>query len=383
MRKFLKYLEGELGSNVASYYEGWIRQFGEYCKQRGLDAWERKNLADYLINLGRREDLWKVKQAKDAVQRYIWWRKERYEHGRSLLLEGLKKAMESEGKSDFTVRIYSKICRDFLKFSEKSCAWDEEDFRSFIFHSSKSGSVSKQNQELSALAYFYRVMLRIDISKLLSECRAKRKWKIVEFLSRTEVLLILDQCEAMESLVLKMMYGSGLRCGEVLGLKVEDINLKESVVNLKFKDGRLNRQVMLSKGLIDDLRRHLKELEILFELESKLKPLLKWEEYDVFQEIKSRGQVGKLGHWKVRRAFQRGLELVGRNKSLSMDVLKHSFAVHFLEDGGDVRVLQELLGHQRISQTLEYEKLARPVSREIMSPLDGLLNNKKNGGYDG
>ena len=94
--------------------------------------------------------------------------------------------------------------------------WVEDDFIVYIKEKANKISASKLNQEMSAVVYFYRVMLRIDVSHCLSDLRAKRKWKKVEFLNRTEIYLLIGCQGYMEGLVMKLMYGSGLRCGEVL-----------------------------------------------------------------------------------------------------------------------------------------------------------------------
>jgi site-specific recombinase XerD len=149
---------------------------------------------------------------------------------------------------------------------------------------------------------------------------------------------------------LSLAYGSGLRVSEVVALKVQDLDFEELTVLLKQAKGQKDRISVMPQGLIDDL-----------------KNLVAGKEKGDFVFASERG--GKLTTRTAQKVFENALWLSGIKKDATFHSLRHSFATHLLENGTDVRYVQELLGHQNIRTTQRYTQVTNPKLKNIKSPL--------------
>jgi len=151
-------------------------------------------------------------------------------------------------------------------------------------------------------------------------------------------------------LIISLAYGAGLRVSEVVNLKIKDINLDELTIHLKNAKGKKDRITIFSEKIKNDLQNLIagKNLnDYLFESE--------------------RG--GKLTERTVQKVFENALRGAGIKKDATFHSLRHSFATHLLENGVDVRYVQELLGHANIRTTQVYTKVTNPKLKNIKSPL--------------
>ena len=153
--------------------------------------------------------------------------------------------------------------------------------------------------------------------------------------------------------MLKLIYGMGLRVSEVINLRIVDIDSKSMQVFLERAKGKKDRYVNLPVSILEQLRAYFLEYkpkEFLFE-----------------------GQYG--GKYSIRSAqqvFKSSMEKAGINKQVGIHSLRHSFATHLLENGTDIRFIQEILGHNDIKTTLLYTNVSEKSIRKIKSPLDNL-----------
>ena len=179
----------------------------------------------------------------------------------------------------------------------------------------------------------------------------KRHQKLPVVLSREEIGRIIDFTKNVKhKLMISLAYGAGLRVSEVINLQVKDIDLAELSVTIRDGKGGKDRVSILPEKLTNDLERMTAGREpgsYLFESE--------------------RG--GKLTTRTAQSVFEKSLKLTGIKKSATFHSLRHSFATHLLENGVDIRYIQQLLGHASITTTQQYTKVTNPQLKNIRSPL--------------
>jgi len=205
------------------------------------------------------------------------------------------------------------------------------------------------NLHLNAIKFFYKNVLKNPVKIDLKF--AKRSHRLPVVLSKNEVNKIINALtNSKHKLMLSLAYGSGLRVSEVVSLKVKDIDLKELIIHIKSGKGKKDRITVVPKKIQKDLQKRISEKNN--------------EEY-VFES--ERG--GKLTTHTAQKVFSNALKNSGIKKSATFHSLRHSFATHLLENGVDVRYVQELLGHKSIQTTQVYTKVTNPKLKNIKSPL--------------
>jgi site-specific recombinase XerD len=168
--------------------------------------------------------------------------------------------------------------------------------------------------------------------------------------------------------MLSLSYGCGLRAGEVVRLKVKHIDSAQEIIRIEQSKGRKDRNVMLSPDLLDLLRRWWK-VRVAFDSRTPVQE--RW----LFPGRKP-GQ--PMTRRQLSRLFHAAANDAGIKKSVTLHALRHSFATHLLERGTDVRVIQALLGHEKLDTTARYTRVATGMIAKVKSPLDLLAqsNNK-------
>lgn len=202
---------------------------------------------------------------------------------------------------------------------------------------------------LNAIKFYYHNVVK-DLRKIEIQS-AKRPKSLPTVLSRSEVTKILESLKnTKHKLLLSLAYGAGLRVSEVVGLKVQDLDFEELMVHIKQAKGQKDRISVMPTSLIDGL-----------------KNLIAGKNKNDFIFASERG--GKLTTRTVQKIFENALRNSGIKKDATFHSLRHSFATHLLENGTDIRFVQELLGHQSIRTTQIYTHVINPKLKNIKSPL--------------
>lgn len=249
---------------------------------------------------------------------------------------------------------YIRCVKNFSVFLGRSPDKAEpEDARRYQVHLASGGATSTtMNAMVSALRFFFNVTLKKSgFTDFLPFVRGPQKLPVI--LSLEEVARLLEAAPGLKyKAALSVAYGAGLRVSEVVSLKVTDIDSSRMLIRVEQGKGRKDRYVMLSECLLQLLRdwwRVMRPKAWLFPGQDPVNPL-------------STRQLGRAIHAAARIA-----EI---DKRVSMHTLRHSFATHLLEQNIDIRVIQVLLGHKKLSTTAIYTHVATKTIREVMSPLD-------------
>jgi integrase/recombinase XerD len=258
--------------------------------------------------------------------------------------------------SPATQRSYIHAVKKFSEFFERSPAkLSTEDVRAYQLHLvSKGAAWASLNQAVCALRFFYKITLgQAQIPERLPYARVPKKLPVV--LDQDEVARFLAAVPGLKIRVaLTAAYAAGLRASEVTRLKVCDIDSKRMVIRVEHGKGGKERYVMLSKQLLAMLRDYWRSERpelFLFPGRPSDKPI----------------------DPNVLNVSCRAAALAaGLDKTVSVHVLRHSFATHLLENGVDLRIIQALLGHESLSTTTRYAKVSTHLIASVESPLDRL-----------
>ena len=258
-------------------------------------------------------------------------------------------------------------------------------------------SGSTQTQALSALLFLYRVVLRRELA--VGEIpRARGIVRVPVVLTRAEVRRLLDRLAGTPRLVALLLYGSGLRLLESLQLRVKDLDLELGEIRIRQAKGGKDRVTMLARGVIPELRAHLRERQRLHQRDlaggGGLAPLphafarkspeaaREWIWQYVFPARRQHRSLDPatrdemirhhLHESVVQRAVRAAAQEAGLSKRVTCHTLRHSFATHLLEDGYDIRTVQELLGHRDVATTMVYTHVLNRGGLGVRSPADRL-----------
>ncbi len=261
-----------------------------------------------------------------------------------------------------------------------------------------------QRQALNALVFMYRACLGAEPGVLPEYTGAARGRALPVVLSKEELGRFMACVEPKMQLLVKLLYGSGLRLSEGLRLRVKDLDFAHGCVVVRDGKGGKDRRTTLPSGLVEPLKGHLAKVKVLFEkdraegrdgvympnrLDRKYPNASKeWLWQYVFPTSKlqkdPRSDAYRRHHWHerlVQRAVKIAAVAAGIHKRVTPHVMRHSFATHLLEDGYDIRTVQELLGHASVETTMIYLHVMNRPGMNVMSPMDGLRLEEEGAGY--
>ena len=250
-----------------------------------------------------------------------------------------------------TVKSYTACVADYLRCKQGGFAVVDVDFikKHLLAKIDRGMSSQTVNQSLQAINFFCWNVLKYQGKIDVRFAKTPSKLPIV--LSRDEIQAILAATSnAKHQLMIALAYSGGLRVSEIVNLKVKDLNLSELTIHIKGAKGNKDRITIFPEKLLDDL--------------GKIAASKDLNEYVFSSE---RG--GKLTERTAQKVFEHALKKSGIKKEATFHSLRHSFATHLLENGVDVRYVQELLGHANIRTTQIYTKVTNPMLRNIKSPL--------------
>ena len=265
--------------------------------------------------------------------------------------------------------IYScKRLAAFLKRSPDTAT--REDLRLFQLHLAETGmSICNRNRIMTGVRFLFRVTLRrLDLAAEIYHLREPEK--IPQVMSPDEMRRLLAVASSLKvRVLLSLGYGCGLRAGEIVRLKVEHIDSAQKILRIEQSKGRKDRNVMLSPEMLDLLRQWWKVRPSRHDAEMPVQE--RW----LFPSRKTAGK--PITTRQLSRLFHEATEAAGIKKSVSLHALRHSFATHLLERGTDIRVIQALLGHDKLDTTARYTRVATGMIANIESPLDTLAQPRK------
>ncbi|HCP32323.1 TPA: integron integrase, partial [Candidatus Acetothermia bacterium] len=373
----------------------WVQEFLLFAEEHRGYTFEQ-TLDLFLAALGERVGIksWQIQQAADAVRIYRYQYRadvsRAEEAGPEVTTAGrdggklarLQEVIRLRHYAKSTEKAYLNWTRRFLAYRAQVGLTGEPsaaDVKAFLTRLAmvEKVSASTQNQAFSALLLLFREVLRRDLEEMAQTVRARRGRKLPTVLSVSEVQALLEAVEPEYALMVKLLYGGGLRLMELLHLRVKDLDFDAGLIIVRSGKGDKDRSTLLPKSLHDELRLHLEKVR-------------KWHKADLAKgygeaplpDALARKYPGAGKEWgwqyafpaskvaldpadgKVRRyhvyektlqaAIRRAVHRAGITKRASAHTLRHSFATHLLMNGTDIREIQDLLGHKSVETTMIY-----------------------------
>ncbi len=271
-------------------------------------------------------------------------------------LQKFKKWLQQKRLSENTVNTYFEVTVFFIKYAslKSTTNYSKRLIESFNydFIVKPNKSISYQNQCINGIKK-YLDYLGVEVDKLELK-RPRKDKKLPVILSVEEIKQIFETTHNLKhKTLLSLIYSAGLRIGEAINLKIRDIDSKRMLIHVKSAKGKKDRYTLLSESFLDLLRVYYKQYkpsDYLFE-----------------------GQKGKqYSNASAQKVLKIATEKVGLKKRVTLHTLRHSFATHLLENGTDLRYIQELLGHSSPKTTMIYTHVTEASIRKIKNPFDNL-----------
>lgn len=316
------------------------------------------------------------------------------------LLDQLRAAIRARGYSIRTEKAYVSWVVRYIHFHglRHPADLDENDIASYLTHLAVNLNVASntQNQALSALSFLYKTVLRKPLGPMIDAVRAKKPKKLPTVLSRSEIRLLLNELDSVHKLLAAVLYGSGMRLMEGIRLRVKDLDFEYQTIHIQSAKGAKDRIVTFPKALHrafrlqlersrllheSDLARGLGEVHLPNALARKYKSAARsWAWQYVFpserlsEDPRTPGKIARhhLNPSTFQRALKRAVDRSGINKHASSHTLRHSFATHALENGLDIRTVQQQLGHASLETTEIYTHVIKRGGHAVRSPLEDL-----------
>ena len=315
----------------------------------------------------------------------------------SRLLNELTDAIRTRHYSIRTEQAYVKWVKNFVLFHNKKhpAEMGENEISEYLTFLAVKRKVaaSTQNQALSAILFLFKQVLKRDISWLDDVIKAKKPKKLPLVFSKDEAKKVLLQLEGTKWIMASALYGSGLRLMECIRLRTKDIDFSYKQITVRDGKGQNDRVTMLPQPLIEPLQRHLEKVRHLHDQDKREGYGEVYLPYALARKYPNAGRefcwqyvfpASKLSidprSGKTRRhhvdesVLQNGVKQAirasGINKPGSCHTLRHSFATHLLENGYDIRTVQELLGHKDLRTTMIYTHVLNKGPLSVRSPID-------------
>ena len=315
----------------------------------------------------------------------------------SKLLDNVRNVMRVQHYSYQTEKTYIYWIRQYIFFHnvKHPAEMGASEIQAFLTHLAveRNVSASTQNQALASLLFLYKEVLKVDLPWLDGFTPAKKSVRVPVVLTKEEVKVILGGLEGKNWLIASLLYGSGLRLIEALRLRVKDLDFGYRQIVIRDGKGAKDRFTVLPAKLIEplqkqlenakklheqDLRRGLGRVEMPFALARKYPNAEKewaWQYVFPSKSLSKNPRTGATGrHHASPSSLQKPFKDVLRKsriaKNASPHTLRHSFATHLLQDGYDIRTIQELLGHKELSTTMIYTHFLNQHRLGVRSPVD-------------
>ena len=257
-------------------------------------------------------------------------------------------------------------------------------------------AASTQNQALHALLFLYREILGVELPWLDALVRAKRPQHLPTVLTRDEVRAVLERLDGVPRVMALLLYGAGLRLLECCRLRIQDVDFAANQITIRDGKGAKDRRTMLPGTVKADLAKHIERVRALHQRDlhqgagwvelpwalARKYPNAgrEWAWHWVFPATRfyvdrATGQRRRrhLHESVMQRAVREAVLKTGLAKKATCHTFRHSFATHLLEDGHDIRTVQELLGHRDVSTTMIYTHVLNRGPAAVRSPADRMF----------
>lgn len=319
--------------------------------------------------------------------------------GNSKLLGRMRDDIRRRHYSIRTEQAYLDWARRYILFHGKRHPNDlgEAEITTFLNHLAVERNVaaSTQNQALNALLFLYKQTLGREEVHLDNLTRAKRPERLPSVFERDEVERLIGQLEGTHQLIAALLYGAGLRLIECLRLRIQDIEFGRNQIIVRSGKGAKDRVTLLPPALVEPIRKQMAvakalhagdlaegkgEVYLPYALEKKYPNAARqwgWQYLFPAPDTAIDPRSGKtrrhhFGESSVQRAVKKAVKAARIDKHGSCHTLRHSFATHLLEDGYDIRTVQELLGHKDVRTTMIYTHVMNKGPMGVKSPLTKL-----------
>ncbi len=316
------------------------------------------------------------------------------------LLDRVRHTLRLRHYSLFTERTYVHWIRRFILFHDKRhpLQMGAAEVEAFLTHLAVRGRVaaSTQNQALNAVVFLYKHVLHQELGDFSSAVRARRPQRKPVVLTQGEVHLLINcLSDTQHKIIVRLLYGAGLRLAECLRLRVQDLDFLQGLLTVRAGKGDKDRTTVLPGTIQSELKVHLKRVNVQYQHDLA----------DGYADVylpnaiaRKYPSAGKEWRWqfvfpgehpskdprsgtvqrhhvhprKVNREINKACKLAGIQKRITAHTFRHSFATHLLEGGTDIRSVQELLGHSHIETTQIYLHCLNTPGQTVVSPLDKL-----------
>jgi integron integrase len=315
------------------------------------------------------------------------------------LLDRVRDAIRLKHYSYRTEQTYVQWIRRFILFHNKRHPQEMgiPEIEAFLTHLAVTENVaaSTQNQAFSSLLFLYHHVLEVDLGDRIDALRARTSRYLPTVLTPEETKEIIKRMSGVYNLIAILLYGSGLRIQEALQLRVKDLDLSQQQIVIRDAKGREGRVTVLPESAISLLQQHLKQVKKLhlsdlnqgygatqlpFALARKYENASRdWIWQYVFPSL-TRGKDPRTGQVLrhhlhpsgLQKAVKQAVRSTNIQKRVSCHTFRHSFATHLLQNGYDIRTIQELLGHKDVKTTMIYTHVLNRGGRGVVSPIDKL-----------
>lgn len=313
------------------------------------------------------------------------------------LLDKVREMLRLKHYSSRTEDTYIYWIRRYLRFHNLRHPREmrESEIQAFLSHLAVKENVaaSTQNQAFSALLFLYREVLQIPLDPQIQSVRAEKPKHLPTVLTKEEVNAILSRMSGATGLMARILYGSGLRLMECVTLRVKDIDLAQHQIIVRDGKGEKDRVTMLPTSLETPLREHLASrkalyqqdiangygyVELPFALARKYPNAdreLIWQYAFPSERLAYDSKTKHTYRWHMSEStLQRAVRAAAQEaeipKLVGPHTFRHSFATHLLQNGYDIRTVQELLGHKDVKTTMIYTHVLQRGPLAVRSPLD-------------
>jgi integron integrase len=315
------------------------------------------------------------------------------------LMDQLRNKLRYKHYSINTERTYCHWVKEYIFFHNKQHPKDlsSDAISHFLSYLAvkRNVSASTQNQALSAIIFLYREVLEHPLDDIRDFQYAKKPKRLPVVLTQSEVKRVFEFLNEPHKCMVGLMYGAGLRLNECLGLRMLDVDIERREITVRRGKGNKDRRTLLPEFVIPGLKLAIDKVEQFHQIDQadgishvhmpdalarkypNAGKQLKWQYVFASHKTSVDPITGKTGrhhiHSKsVSRAVSNAVKKANIMKHVTAHVFRHSFATHLLENGYDIRTVQELMGHTNVNTTMIYTHVLNKGGHGVKSPLDNL-----------